>query len=184
MEKERTIDLIDRNTAAIEALIRVKIDIWQERVLFTDLWWLGVGLSVVPWIVWYLVRKKSSTDRLFYAALFVAVVSLTLDVLGDQFGIWHYRFNVIPVLPTYLPWDLTLMPVTVLLLLQAKPSANPYAKAIFFALLASFVGEPLFDWLDIYHPKNWRYVYSVPIQFLIYLGAHAASRRSAFEPLA
>lgn len=53
-----------------------------------------------------------STDRILYTGFFVMVISLVLDILGDQLGFWHYRFNVIPVLPTYFPWDLTLMPLT------------------------------------------------------------------------
>jgi hypothetical protein len=73
--------------------------------MFSNLWWFGVFLSIVPWIAWFAFRKKQSTDRLLYAGFFVMVISLVLDVLGDQFGLWHYRFNVIPVLPTYLPWD-------------------------------------------------------------------------------
>src|SRR5690606_18285566 len=102
---------------------------------------------------------------------------------GDQLGFWHYRFNVIPVLPTYVPWDLTLMPVAILFLLQVKPQSSPYFKAILFALLAAFVGEPFFTWISIYNPKNWSFWYSVPIFGLIYLVAHYLTRRPAFRKL-
>jgi hypothetical protein len=127
--KESIVQLIDENVSQIEKLIHQKIDIWSTHVLFSGLWWFGVGLSIVPWIIWYLIRDKQSSDRLLYAGLFVMVISLVLDVLGDQWGFWHYRFNVIPVLPTYAPWDLTLMPITVMLLLQIKPQYNPFYKS-------------------------------------------------------
>lgn len=42
---------------------------------------------------------------------------------------------------TYFPWDLTLMPVSIMVLLQIKPTANPWLKAIVFALFASYAAE-------------------------------------------
>lgn len=73
---------------------------------------------------------------------FVMTVSLVLDVLGDQLGIWHYRFNVLPVLPSYFPWDITLMPVTIMFFSQVKPHVNPIIKAVLFTLLTSYISEP------------------------------------------
>jgi len=168
----------------IEQMMQVKIEQWFDFVLFSPLWWLGVILSVVPWFLWFLFRNKQSTDRLLYAGLFVMTVSLVFDVTGDQLGLWNYRYNVVPFLPTYLPWDLTLVPLAILLLLQVKPQANPYLKAILFALLTSYVGEPIFTFLSIYDPVNWRLTFSVPIYFLIYLGAHFLTRRDSFRKLA
>ncbi len=130
-----------------------------------------------------LVRNKNSTDRILYVGFFVMSISLTLDILGDQFGYWHYRYNVIPIVPTYLPWDMTLMPLAIMFLIQVKPKINPYLKAILFALLTSYVAEPFIKWLMIYNPKEWKYSYSVPIQFIIYLVAHYLSRRNKFNEL-
>ncbi|WP_346426583.1 CBO0543 family protein [Bacillus sp. Y1] len=83
------------------------------------------------------------------------IVSLCLDVVGDQFGFWHYRFNVMPVLPTYFPWDVTLMPVSVMFILQIKPNLNPVIKAILFAIFSACIAEPFFhwvcsDWMEIF----------------------------------
>jgi hypothetical protein len=181
MVNDKYIHLVDKNGKEIEALIYERIDIWLEYVLFTGLWWLGVALSIIPWIVWFFIRKKESTDRLMYAALFVMVISLCLDVLGDQLGLWSYRYNVIPVLPTYLPWDITLMPVTVIIILQIKPEANPYMKAFVFAIISSYLAEPFFHWLQIYNLKHWEYSYSVPIQIIIYLISHHISKRDHFS---
>lgn len=179
--KDKVVQLTDENLNQIQSLIHRKIEIWSTYVLYSDLWWLGVGLSVAPWILWFIFRAKRSTDRLLYVGASVGLISLVLDVIGDQIGLWHYRFNVIPVLPTYAPWDVTLMPVTVMFLLQIKPNGNPIVKAVLFALLTSYVGEPFFHWLQIYNPLEWRYSYSVPIQILIYLTAHYISKRDQFS---
>jgi hypothetical protein len=180
MVNDKYISLVDKNGNEIEKLVREKIEIWKEYVLFTELWWLGVALSIIPWIIWFFIRKKDSTDRLLYVALFVMVISLCLDVLGDQLGIWSYRYNVIPVLPTYVPWDITLMPLTVIVILQYKPKGNPFVKALIFAAISSYLAEPFFDKLQIYNLKHWKYSYSFPIQVVIYLLAHYISKRDRF----
>ncbi|WP_336773912.1 CBO0543 family protein [Paenibacillus sp. MMO-58] len=152
-------------------------------VVFSGLWWLGVILSVMPWVLWILLRNKQSTDRNLYAGFLTTILALTLDVLGDQFGFWHYRFNVIPLIPTYFPWDVTLMPVGVMFLLQIKPAVSPFLKALVFALLTSYAAEPFIHWLGIYQLIKWHHTYSVPIQFGIYLLALYFSRRQKFQEL-
>jgi len=183
VEKEHIIKLIDNNTHQIHELLQQKVQIWQEHVLFSGLWWLGVGLTIVPWIIWLMVRDKKSSDRLLFVGFFIATMSLVLDVLGDQLGFWHYRFNVIPVLPTYAPWDITLMPVTVMLMVQFLRKINAIISALLFAFISSYIAEPFFAWLQIYQPLSWRFSYSIPIQFIIYLTAHYISRRRNFSEL-
>jgi hypothetical protein len=183
LNKKKIIELTDDNVNQIEQLINQKIQIWADHVVFSGLWWMGVGLSIIPWIIWFFIRKKESTDRILYVGFYVMSLSTTLDILGDQIGFWHYRFNVIPVLPTYLPWDVTLMPLMIMILLQIKPQINPWYKAIFFALLSSYAAEPFFDWLEVYEPTNWRYTYSVPIQIAIYMSAYYLSKRNKFAEI-
>lgn len=184
MDKQKIIELIDSNAEKAGDVISEKIKIWAEYELFSALWWMGVVLTLLPWVIWFLVRPKESTDRLLYVGLMVMVFSLTTDVLGDQFSLWHYRFNVIPTIPTYVPWDITLMPVTIMLILQTKPRTNIYLKALIFALISSYIAEPIFHWVGVYNPKNWRYTYSVPIQFLLYIAAYyILQRRSNFEQI-
>jgi hypothetical protein len=181
--KENVKMMIDTIDNDLKELIQIRIEVWSDHVVFSWLWWLGVFLSIVPWLIWIKYRKKDSSDRLLFVGFFVAVISLCLDVIGDQLGLWHYRFVVIPFLPSYLPWDLTLMPLTVMFLIQIKPKVNPLIKAAIFAILASYIGEPIFRWLGVYVLDDWSTSYSVPIQFLIYLIAHYLSRRDKFSPV-
>lgn len=182
-ERAKTIELIDGNVDKIEGLVDRKIDIWFEHVLFSDLWWIGLALSVIPWVLWFMIRKKDSTDRLLYVAFYVMTISVILDIMGDQIGLWHYRFNVVPTLPTYFPWDTTLMPVCIITLIQIKPKLNPWYKAIFFALITSYLAEPFFEWLTVYQPIHWRYSYSVPIQIAIYMSSYYLCQRNNFAKI-
>jgi hypothetical protein len=181
--KEKVIKLIDDNVNEIEKLVQETIQIWLEHIVYSSLWWLAIGLTIVPWILWFKYRKKNSSDRILYAGFSVIIISICLDAIGDQYGYWTYRFNVIPVFPAYLPWDTTLMPVTVMYFLQFKPNLHPFIKACMFAFIASFVAEPLFHWLGIYEPTKWKYIYSFPIHIIIYLIAHRLSRRENFAPI-
>jgi hypothetical protein len=70
-----------------------------------------------------------------------------------------------------------------MLLLQWKAEMNALIKACLFGGIAAFVGEPLFDWLEFYEPKEWKSIYSFPILTIIYLLAHYLSRRKSFGPL-
>lgn len=143
--------------------------IWMEYMVFTWHWWLDVGLAVLPWILWFIVRDKKNTHNLLYAAFFTILAATILDMLGVAQGAWNYNTLLIPYLPQYLPWDLTVMPVTAMLFYQFYPKIKPWIKGIVFGLVASYVVEPIFIWLGVYEPTNWEHHYSLPIYFLIYM---------------
>ncbi|WP_332628938.1 CBO0543 family protein [Halalkalibacter flavus] len=121
-----------------------KLSIWLDSVLFTWQWWIGVGLSIIPWILWFLFRQKDCTLRLLTVGFFVIFLSTFLDSLGVQLGFWYYKHSVLPLIPAFLPWDTTLMPITIMTLLQLKPKLNHYLKGLIFALATSYIIEPFF----------------------------------------
>lgn len=170
---EKVIGITDQIENEIQSGLFNKFNAWVEYEILSWRWLLGLGLTIIPWIVfWYVFRNKPYFDRLLYVCSAIIIISVFLDTLGDQYGLWHYRYNVVAAVPTYFPWDFTLMPLSIVLILTYKPKASPWVKGVIFALLASYVGEPIFDWLDVYSLDYWRYSYSIPIQFLIYLFSH------------
>jgi hypothetical protein len=94
-----------------------------------------------------------------------------------------YRYEVLPFIPAYIPYDLALMPVVIMFLIQFKPLYSSLKKAIIFGLLTAFVGEPTIVMFDIYKPQNWNFFYSIPIYILIYLIAHWLTTRRYFDEL-
>jgi hypothetical protein len=80
-----------------------------------------------------------------------------------------------------MPWDFTLFPVSVMFLLQIKPKVRPIVKAIIFSGTNAFIFEPLFKWLDFYHPKKWIPIYSFIIYIFIYLLADFLMKRKDFD---
>lgn len=175
----------NENTEYIYELVEksqnLKTQEWIDNVVFSPLWWLAIFLSIVPWFFWIWFHNKKSRYRLLFVGLTVCIMASFLDFLGTQLGLWLYYYEVFPWLPPYAPWDLTLLPVMIMVLIEYKPNKSPIVKALIFSTLAAFIGEPLFIYLGLYKEINWSMFYSFPIYFLIYLVAYWFSKRRDFD---
>jgi hypothetical protein len=178
-----TIEKMDKHANESQEIVKHVIDLWQQEVIFSWRWWFGVTITILTWLFWIKYHKKDSRYRLFLAGFFVMTVSISLDALGVQLGMWSYRYEVLPTIPAYLPYDLALMPVVIMSLIQFKPHYSPVKKAFIFGLLTAFIGEPLLVFTDIYKIEKWRIFYSIPIYIIIYLIAHWLTSRKEFKEL-
>jgi hypothetical protein len=178
-----TIEHMDKHARETQEIMEHVINLWRDEVLFSWRWWLGVALTILAWLFWIKYHRKESRYRLLTAGFFVMVTSVSLDAIGVQLGLWSYRYEVLPFIPAYIPYDLALMPVVVMGLIQFKPHYSPIKKAILFGLLSAFIGEPIVVFTDIYKPQAWQYYYSAPIYFAIYLIAHWLTSRESFEKI-
>jgi hypothetical protein len=152
--------------------------IWQNKMVFTWHWWLDAALAVLPWVLWLIVRDRKRTHNLLYAGLFTAFVAFLLDMTGVSQGGWNYNTLLLPFLPEYLPWDLTVMPVGAMLYYQFFPQINAWIKGLVFGVTAAYVAEPIFIWLGVYEPSNWEHHYSLPIYYAIYMIGYWLYRQS------
>ncbi|NMH69371.1 hypothetical protein HF072_11350 [Bacillus sp. RO3] len=172
MSTVKKIDEISKQTIQVSDAY---MTLWKEEIVFTWQWWFGVTITFITWLLWLILHKKESRYRLLSAGFFVGVVSVSLDTIGVQMGLWAYRYDVLPFIPAYVPYDLSLMPVVIMGLIQLKPRFSPFLKGLIFAVLTTFVGEPLIYWIGIYDLLNWKMIYSLPIYFIIYfLASHIA----------
>lgn len=177
-------DLSEKVDKANQLFHQANVEIyrlWVNEMLFKWPWWLNAALTVLPWILWIMVRKKDSTHRLLYAGAVVLIVSSFLDAIGMALNLWTYDSKLIPLIPPYAPWDFCVIPVSVMLLIQIKPKVSPFLKAAALSGVGSFVVQPLIEWLGLYNPKSWKHYYSFPIAYVIYLIGHYISKRKSFE---
>ncbi|SDC69301.1 MULTISPECIES: CBO0543 family protein [unclassified Candidatus Frackibacter] len=159
-------------------------DLWYDEILFSWRWWLTLILATIPWIIWIKFRKKESTDRLLYVALFVIGISSWLDFLGLQLGLWFYPVDLVPSIPAYISYDFCILPVTYMGFIQIRPKVSPLLKGITIGVINAFIAEPILIALDMYvESNNWSKGYSFIIYVLIYLVAHKISRRSKFKSI-
>ncbi|WP_423798064.1 hypothetical protein [Neobacillus sp. SAB-20_R2A] len=70
-----------------------------------------------------------------------------------------------------------------MLSLQFKHETNPFLKAVIFAALTAFIGEPIFMWLGFYTEIKWSVFYSFPIYIVIYLISDRISKAKSFDTL-
>ncbi|EXX89725.1 hypothetical protein BG53_14715 [Paenibacillus darwinianus] len=177
---KKTAELYDK----ISSIHHDKYQLWVEQALFTWQWWLSVLLTVLPWVLWIIFRRKESAFRVLLSGFFVTIISSWLDFIGISLGTWHYNYDVLPLLPSFSPWDFSTLPVLAMFMIQIKPKVNPFLKGALYGVISAFIGEPFFSWLDLYTPEQWKPYYSFPVFVAIYLGAHWLSERKGFEKVA
>jgi hypothetical protein len=157
--------------------------LWINNIFLTWRWWLCILLTVLSWSLWIKFRKKQSSSRLLFAGFFVIIIAMLLDDIGIETHTWSYSVDIDPITPSFIMWDMSLLPTYTMAFLQYKPSANPFIKAIIYSALPSFIFQPLFEWLKFYNPGKWKHYYSFPIFILIYLIAHLCVNSKSFDDL-
>ncbi|RKD25965.1 hypothetical protein BEP19_03300 [Ammoniphilus oxalaticus] len=156
----------------------------SDAFLFTWQWWLGIGLFIVPWIVWFLLRKKESTGRLLAAGMIAIIIGVTIDIFAAGMGLWLYPMDFIPnSLALFLPYHFSVLPVGVMFTLQIRPNSNPIVKGVIFAGLGVFIVMRFFRMIDFYNPKGWPSIYDFFIMLIIYLVAYLVTNIRGYEKI-
>lgn len=160
-----------------------RIEVWNEFVFLSWRWWFLLLSFIIAWTLWVIFRKKESTDRLLYAGVVTMLVSILLDGSGYCIGLWYYNYEVVPIPPINLEYDIGLLPVMVMFFIQIKPKVHPFIKGVILSGFTSFVYEPIFKALDFFAYPKWEYIYSFVIYIIIYLIANYVSTRNNFTKI-
>lgn len=156
----------------------------KEEFLSTWQWWFGIALFIVPWIIWFLLRKKDSTGRLLLGGFVTILLSLSVDLAALSLGLWSYPMIIIPLAPfLFLPYHFSLAPVAVMFALQIKPKMNSFIKGILFSAIAAFGGMNFFKAIDFYNPKNWSTLYDFFIFLIIFYTAYGVAKIESYNNL-
>ncbi|MFJ7724597.1 CBO0543 family protein [Neobacillus sp. NPDC097160] len=168
--------IIEANNIMSEAVV--------NHFLFTWQWWFGIGLFIVPWIIWLLFRKKESSGRLLLGGLTTIILSLIIDLIAVSLGLWSYPMEFSPVAPLLLlPYHFSLVPVAVMFAIQIKPKANSLLKGAILAALSAFVGMKFFVLIHFYDPKNWLSIYDFCIYLFLFYVAFWFSKIRGYESI-
>jgi hypothetical protein len=159
------------------------IKFWISDLFLSWRWWLCTILVVTSWVLWFMFRKKDSTNRLLFAGFIVMIISDILNEMGEQLGLWSYSVDIEPFSPAFITFDITLLPIVTMAFLQFKPNINPIIKAIIYSGIATFIVQPIFAWLGIYNRQQWKDYYSFPIFIIVYFIAHFCVTREHFNKL-
>ncbi|WP_423798063.1 hypothetical protein [Neobacillus sp. SAB-20_R2A] len=94
-------DEINNSEEFYERIHQVQVDYfyyWKEHTLWHKEFWLSLALAIIPWLIWFLIRKRGSEARLLLAGAFGIIVASWLDFLGIIFGLWHYSGRLLPTI--------------------------------------------------------------------------------------
>ena len=160
-------DIDERIKQAKMVLNKLVVEDWKTDVF--SLSWLGVVAFIVLsyYICFKLLDKRRLTQLLLFGSLMT--VSMTyIDIFGSQFVLWTYLDRVMPIVPSLLFFDYTIIPLYYMLVYQYSSTWKSFA--IWNAVLAgiiSFVIFPLLSLLKLFKLENWRYIYFFPIIYIL-----------------
>ncbi|QDP40280.1 CBO0543 family protein [Radiobacillus deserti] len=144
---------------------------WHEQVVNTPQWWFLLISLILPWIVWFFLVDRNRLLPITFVGLFFMFVSSFLDQLGNSLNYWRYSYMLTPLEKEELiPTNLALIPVVYMFLYQYLKKWKSYIiGSLCIALFNSYIGGIVFTWFGIYHLLEWKYIFSVPIYFVLAL---------------
>ena len=139
---------------------------WLNYDVFTFDWWLLLAFFILPWIIWIkLVDRKRIVEILLFGMFIIKITTLT-DILGTELDFWRYPTSLIPIFPRAFPFDVSMVPVGMMLLFQFFSTWKSFVKSlVIMAALYAFVGEPFCVWKELVVYIKWNYFFS----FLYYI---------------
>ncbi|QQE80419.1 CBO0543 family protein [Alicyclobacillus sp. SO9] len=143
-------------------------DYWLEHSLFSWQWWFLLTLSVVPWVIWWILTDRNRIYEIASYGMLIGCISSLLDLWGTNSLFWAYPHQLLWFLiPALIPVDLSVLPVEHMLIYQYFRTWKSFIVALLVAaLIVAFVVEPLFVRFHLYVLYSWKFIYSVPLYML------------------
>ncbi|TVY10748.1 CBO0543 family protein [Paenibacillus cremeus] len=174
MESKHMTDAFNEVQEARERLHQLDIQLWLKQTVFTWEWWLLVGFTIIPLMIWWkLLDKRRAYEIAFYGCM-INIMAIVLDDIGTNLSWWEYPVKLIPMIPPLLTADSILVPIFFMLVYQLCSSTWPtfMVANLIMALIIAFVAEPLFIWIEYYRLNEWKLIYS----FLFYMSSTTLAR--------
>ncbi|OPX90081.1 MAG: hypothetical protein A4E53_01296 [Pelotomaculum sp. PtaB.Bin104] len=141
---------------------------WMNDIVFTWHWWLLVALFIIPWLVWWKVVDRKKIFEILTYGFMVMIMSSLFDAIGVENDLWEYHYQFIPLLDVFIVYDVSVIPVTYMLIYQYFSTWKSFTIAsIVVSGMFSFVSEPILVWLNYHDLFKWEYFYSFPIFIVI-----------------
>jgi hypothetical protein len=150
-----------------------RIELWHLMLnewkfdITTFKYWSLITVILVSYIIWYrFIDKKHLLNLLLFGSFF-AVMRVITDLAGVTAGLWYFKTNILPLGPSLFIHDLTISPLTYMLVQQY--SSNWQRFFMWNFLGAGFiyaVALPLLSTFDILHMMHWNYLYGFIIMYV------------------
>lgn len=147
-------------------LTSTRTDDWLKNQVFSTQWWALLAVNLAVCIIWWkLLDKKRAREICLYAAL-SCIFSIALNEYGEEFILWDYPIDIIPVFPPLSSINLILLPLVFSLVYQFSPQKHFAFAALAASAAICFVAEPLMSLGGLYRLLNWNYAFNFILFFL------------------
>ncbi|UOR12552.1 CBO0543 family protein [Halobacillus amylolyticus] len=127
-----------------------------EEILFSYQWWILITITVTLWVLWAVLVDKKRLKSILIVGFITSQLAIILDDIGVSLALWTYPYKVIYFTSRLNTVDITIIPVTYMLLYQYFRSWKSYLIVLaLFCLFAAFVAEPIFVKLSMYKLLSW-----------------------------
>ena len=130
------------------------INYWQEFSNFsTWQFWVVLAMFVIPLIILILFIDRKKIFHLGFYGYSVHVFFTYTDAIGTVRGIWIYPYKLLPLLPSSITLDASLVPVAYILLYQytLNRGKNYYISMVLLCLAFAFFLKPLMVGIGLFH---------------------------------
>lgn len=141
---------------------------WLNQIFLSPAWFFHVFLILFTYVLFFfLVDKRRIIEILLFGSL-VAVAFSVYDAIGEQLGYWATLKRVFPIHPNFFLGDLTLIPLTAMLVYQYAFSWRRFLVwiTVWAGFLAFIFFDVVLEYLNIFvYIKK----FSSTIDFLLFL---------------
>jgi hypothetical protein len=152
---------MERARELLTALVQTNQERFMKYSFLLPQWWLLVAFFIVPWCICFRLIHRTKRLETVFVGVFVAVITLLFDSVGYNLSFWDYPIEMIPLVPEALSFDLSMVPVALMLLYQYLDSWKSYSIGLLCMTVAyAIIGEPFCNWIGIVVYIKWKYIYS------------------------
>lgn len=145
----------------------IRMEYWLNENLFSFGWWVLLVTTIGLFIVWVIILDKKRIFEIITYGLMVAIIAMTLDMLGISLLLWNYPNSLTPS-HSVTEIHIVQMPVIYMIVYQYF---NKWKTFLIVAAISAFIFalilEPLLEWLQIYKLYQWKFIYSLVPYFVI-----------------
>ena len=160
-------DINEQIKQAKIVLNKLVVEDWKNE-LFSPAW-LGIIAVILLsyYICFRLLDKRRLTQLLLYGSLMTVSITI-IDIFATQFGFWTFLIRVLPIVPSVLFFDYTIIPLYYMLVYQYSSTWRRFAawNAVLAGII-SFIFFPLLTALKLFKLDNWRYIYFFPLIYIL-----------------
>jgi hypothetical protein len=137
-------------------LTQLRLEIWRKYTLFTWQWWVFAALCVIFLVLFViLIDRKKYLQAIAYLGV-IYILNKNLDDLATAMDWYDYRMQLEPIIPTFLPANLFVIPIAYSVIYQHYEKWKSFfISTVVFSGFVAYVALPLAKLAKIYLEKTW-----------------------------